>query len=93
MSSLRVTRNQNPPSHLASQVGSIHSYLLKPISRHALLDTLTSLGAHVRSILVVDDDPAMVQFITKAIRSVQLDKTEPAYRLFSALSGDEASKF
>lgn len=78
--------------HLASQVGSIHSYLLKPISRHALLDTLTSLGAHVRSILVVDDDPAMVQFITKAIQSVQLDKIEPAYHLFSALSGDEAFK-
>lgn len=73
-----------------SQIGSIHSYLLKPISRHALTDTISALGDHVRSILVVDDDPAMVQFIGKVIRSVQLDHTEPSYRLFGALRGEEA---
>jgi len=73
-----------------SQIGSIHSYLLKPISRHALTETLSALGDHIRSILVVDDDPAMVQFIAKAIRSVQLTDPGPAYRLFSALNGEEA---
>jgi signal transduction histidine kinase/CheY-like chemotaxis protein len=78
--------------HVHSQIGSIHSYLLKPISRHALVDTLSSLGPQVKTILVVDDDPAMAQFIAKAIRSVQVSHAEPSYRLFSALSGEEAFK-
>lgn len=77
--------------HIDSQIGSIHSYLLKPIPRQVLIETLTSLSSQVRSILVVDDDPAMVQFIAKAIRSVQSDNDDPSYQLYSALSGKEAT--
>ncbi len=77
--------------HIDSQIGSIHSYLLKPISRQTLIETLSSLGPQVRSILVVDDDPAMVQFIAKSIRSVQSDNGDPSYQLYSALSGKEAT--
>lgn len=76
--------------HVDSQIGSIHSYLMKPISRYTLVDAIRSLGPQVHSILVVDDDPAMAHFITKAIQSIQIEKNEQPYRLFSALSGHKA---
>lgn len=77
--------------HVSAQVGAVHAYLLKPISRPTLLDTIHSLGPDVHSLLVVDDDPAMVHFIMQVIRSRRKGGTSQTYTLFSALNGADAS--
>ncbi len=75
--------------HVSTQVGAIHAYLLKPISRQTLLNTIQSLGPNVRTLLVVDDDPAMVHFITQVTRTRQR-RPARSYTMLSALSGAEA---
>lgn len=46
-----------------------HSYLLKPLRREALAHAVASLPHPVRSLLVVDDDPAMARFVRLALAS------------------------
>jgi signal transduction histidine kinase/DNA-binding response OmpR family regulator len=45
------------------------SYLLKPLRRDALARAVASLPNPVRSLLVVDDDPAMARFVGLALSS------------------------
>jgi signal transduction histidine kinase/CheY-like chemotaxis protein len=45
------------------------SYLLKPLRRDALARAVASLPHPVRSLLVVDDDPAMARFVRLALAS------------------------
>jgi len=52
------------PRHLPPGVSD---YLVKPIARQALREAVRALGPGVRSLLVVDDDPAMVRFVTLAL--------------------------
>ncbi len=76
------------PRHLP--VG-VSNYLIKPIERHDLVEAVQALGPEVRSLLVVDDDPAMVHFVTMALKSIEGDAApQDHYRLVSALSGAEA---
>jgi signal transduction histidine kinase/CheY-like chemotaxis protein len=76
--------------HVSARLGSIHTYLLKPIPPQRLLEAIESLGSEVHSLLVVDDDPAMVQFTTKVILSKQEPGSSQRYQLYSALSGSDA---
>jgi len=76
--------------HVSARLGSIHTYLLKPIPPQRLLEAIESLGGEIHSLLVVDDDPAMVQFITKVILSKQKPDSDQRYQLYSALSGNDA---
>lgn len=76
--------------HVNAQVGSIHTYLLKPVSPQRLIDAICSLGPEIHSLLVVDDDPAMVQFTTKVLLSRQESGLGQAYQLYSALNGEDA---
>jgi len=46
-------------------------YLLKPVSRHVLVDAVDSLPDGCRNLLVVDDDPGMVRFVTQSLRSLE----------------------
>ncbi len=71
-------------------VANLHAQLVKPISRKVLLDTIQSLGPEVRRLLVVDDDPAMIRFVTQSFRADNDDRTSSTYELMSALSGEQA---
>jgi CheY-like chemotaxis protein len=49
--------------------GGVYRYLVKPVSRDLLIQTLQSLGKQAKNLLVVDDDPTMVRLFTQAIKS------------------------
>ncbi|MGQ9682057.1 MAG: ATP-binding protein [Anaerolineae bacterium] len=57
----------------ARRLGVIR-YLVKPISREVLLSTLGELGP-VESILVVDDEPEMLQLLTRLLASTECSRT------------------
>jgi signal transduction histidine kinase/CheY-like chemotaxis protein len=67
---------------------NLHAQLVKPISRKVLLETIQSLGPEIRRILVVDDDPAMIRFVTQSLRADNDGKT--GYELMSAFNGQQA---
>lgn len=64
----------------------IHAYLVKPLARQKLLQTLQSLGKPTARLLVIDDDPAMIRFIQQACRA----EKQAQYTLFSAFSAAQA---
>jgi len=69
------------------QVGQalgVVDYLVKPISRAALLDLLDRLGENVRRILILDDDPRMARLLSRMIRSAARE-----YEVVRAYSGSE----
>jgi signal transduction histidine kinase/CheY-like chemotaxis protein len=68
----------------------VSQYLLKPVSRHTLVETVRGLGPQVRTLLVVDDDPGMVRFVTQSLRSAAEDAPLPEPRLVTALTGAQA---
>lgn len=47
----------------------VAEYLIKPISRDRLLQTLNRVARKARVVLVVDDDPEMVRLLARMIRS------------------------
>jgi signal transduction histidine kinase/CheY-like chemotaxis protein len=68
----------------AAHLGVVR-YLLKPVSREALCGALDSLGGQVRTILLVDDDPEVLQLFGRLLAS-----TRRGYRLLRASSGERA---
>ena len=60
-------------------------YLLKPVTREALLTTLQGLGEGVRSVLVVDDEPDALQLFAR-----MLSTAECGYRVMRTESGQRA---
>jgi len=71
--------------HEASEDLAVADFLVKPVSREALLAALDHLGRHVRRVLVVDDDPSMVKLLAQMIRSASR-----RYRVLRAYAGEEA---
>jgi CheY-like chemotaxis protein len=73
----------------------VRSHLIKPVRREDLITAIQNLGIAVRSLLVVDDDPAMARFISLALAAGQ--QTSPIagepIRLVSALTGEEALEY
>ena len=70
---------------------SIRQQLVKPFSNQALVDAIGALGPEVHRLLVVDDDPAMVNLITRVLASQESDQARQVYQLMAA--GEEnASK-
>lgn len=69
----------------------VANYLVKPITRQRLIEAIRSLNRNIRSVLVVDNDPAMVRFVTLALTSGE-DETisTPGYQVQAAFSGLEA---
>jgi signal transduction histidine kinase/ActR/RegA family two-component response regulator len=65
-------------------------YLVKPIARETLIRTIESLGPGIRDLLVVDDDPAMVRFVTRALKGLEEESAGDGYRLTTAYTGSEA---
>ena len=71
------------------------NYLVKPVGRRALQEALQALPGEIRSVLVVDDDPAMLRFVTQALRSEHKDLEETGeagdvFSFYTAASGEEA---
>ncbi|MEZ0397349.1 MAG: ATP-binding protein [Anaerolineales bacterium] len=82
---LPVVRFHLPRS--SARPGNIRSQLVKPVSRKVLMDAIHALGPGQRNLLIVDDDPAMVRFVTQALRA---DRTPNRYTLLSAFTGAQA---
>jgi signal transduction histidine kinase/CheY-like chemotaxis protein len=49
--------------------GGVYRYLVKPVSRDTLIQTIQSIGESTKDLLVIDDDPSMVRLFTQAIKS------------------------
>jgi len=60
-------------------------YLVKPISQKALLSALEELGDQVESVLLVDDEPEVLQLFARMLSSSQR-----GYRIMRAKSGERA---
>ncbi|MBN2148478.1 MAG: response regulator [Anaerolineales bacterium] len=79
-----ISREQQLPA-------GVSDYLVKPISRQALLESVQRLGLQGRTLLVVEDDPAMARFILQAFRSAEQNAQIPVeYQVLSAYTGEEA---
>lgn len=75
---------------LAMPAGVIQ-YLIKPVFRERLVEALVKLGPEAQTLLVVDDDPAMVRFIAQILRSVEPGELPNSdYRLLTAENGAQA---
>jgi signal transduction histidine kinase/DNA-binding response OmpR family regulator len=60
-------------------------YLVKPISREAMLDAIDQLGQKVKTILVVDDEPDALQLFRRILSSAGR-----GYRVLRAADGKQA---
>lgn len=49
----------------------VRSFLMKPVSAKDLFEAIHKLGPDVKKILVVDDDPSMVHFVSRVLSSTQ----------------------
>jgi len=71
--------------------GGASGYLVKPVTRRALLKALDGLGCAVGRVLVVDDDPAMVRFVVRVLTSArEIGCLTPGCQVATALTGEEA---
>jgi signal transduction histidine kinase/CheY-like chemotaxis protein len=70
-------------------------YLVKPVPRPVLLETVAKLDLKVHTILVVDDDPSMVRFITQVLKPNKGDEIQipDDLNFLTALDGQEGLKF
>lgn len=71
-------------TEVSQQLGVNH-YLIKPVRRQALQAALDGLDRKIHSLLVVDDDPQVVQLLSRMLDSFARD-----YRIYRALSGTRA---
>ena len=79
------------PNYSISFPFGIFRYLVKPVSRDRLINTIFSLKGKVKNLLVVDDDPTMVRLFTQAIKSsAGLDVRLNQIQFLPAYSGQEA---
>ncbi len=79
------------PNRSLSFPFGVYRYLVKPVSRERLVDTLHSLGKGLKKLLVVDDDPTMVRLFTQAIKSaMQIDSSLEEITFLPAYSGQDA---
>ncbi len=60
-------------------------YLVKPVTQEMILSALQELGEHVRTVLVVDDEPEVLRLLARMLCSAG-----PRYRILQATSGARA---
>jgi CheY-like chemotaxis protein/anti-sigma regulatory factor (Ser/Thr protein kinase) len=68
----------------AQELG-VAEYLVKPVSRERLLGTLQRIGPRVRNVVVVDDDPEVVDLFARMLRSLPR-----RYEVLGAQNGQQA---
>jgi signal transduction histidine kinase/DNA-binding response OmpR family regulator len=74
-----------PGLHEASVALGVSDYLLKPVSREALLNALNRLGLREGTVLIVDDEPDALHLFGRILAS-----TGTNYRVLQARDGQEA---
>jgi signal transduction histidine kinase/CheY-like chemotaxis protein len=84
------------PNRLEDLPDDVSNYLVKPITRQALTEAVQALGPDISNLLVVDDDPAMVRFVTLALAGKTNGKRSKGrtsgngYQFTTAFTGTEA---
>jgi CheY-like chemotaxis protein len=78
------------PTHPHDLPDCVRYYLVKPFTNQVLVDAIQSLGNDVHRLLVVDDDPAMINLVTRALRSRRKGRSDRKYQLAAATTGQEA---
>jgi CheY-like chemotaxis protein len=74
-----------PGTHeLAAGLG-VSDYLIKPVSRDEVLAALDRVGPHVKTVLIVDDEPDVLRLFRRMLSSSGAD-----YRVLRARDGQEA---
>jgi signal transduction histidine kinase/CheY-like chemotaxis protein len=71
----------------------VSHYLVKPVTRQVLIETVGSLEPSVEKLLVVEDEPAMIRFITQTLKTAQNQNGAGEglhYQILSASTGQEA---
>jgi signal transduction histidine kinase/CheY-like chemotaxis protein len=71
----------------------VTDYLVKPISRQAILDAVIRLSCEIHSILVVDDDPAMYRFVCQVMKSPPMDQVISQDQIYNAADGMQAMAY
>jgi len=74
-----------PGAHEAAGALGVADYLVKPISRDALLAALERLNVHRGTILIVDDEPEALRLFRRMLAS-----TGRGYRVLRATNGQQA---
>ena len=74
-----------PGSLQSAQALGITNFLLKPVSRDQLLNAIAALKRPIREVLVVDDDPILVDLFSRMLQSV-----DEAYQPIRAFGGKGA---
>jgi CheY-like chemotaxis protein len=88
------------PQHLPEYVAN---YLVKPVDTDTLTSAVSAMGPGVRDLLIVDDDPAMLRFVQRALAAPGDGESRLAgsdgegrpgtaapYRLVTASTGERA---
>ena len=73
----------------ASELGVVR-YLVKPVTHQMLLSTLEELGKDIRSVLLVDDEPEVLQLFTRMLSTFPTGEEERDYQVIRAKSGPRA---
>ncbi len=73
----------------------VFSYLVKPVPRQKLLNTLINLDRPIQKILVVDDDDTMVRFVSQTLKSGRQfnDLLAVDINILTATNGQEALEY
>ena len=70
---------------------NVHDYLVKPVNRDDLIKAVQRLDGDVSRILVVDDDPAMVRFVTQSLKATKnIAEIPREYQFLEAHTGQQA---
>jgi signal transduction histidine kinase/CheY-like chemotaxis protein len=70
---------------------NVNDYLVKPVNRDDLIQAVQRLGKGISQILVVDDDPAMVRFVTQVLKAADFIEESPvSYEFLAAYTGQQA---
>jgi len=84
----RQSRNSNLPD-------GISDYLVKPVPRQLMIETIARLDINPHTVLVVDDDPSMSRFVTQSLKTNAEDTLQlpDDLNILTALDGQEALRF
>ncbi|MBI5653751.1 MAG: response regulator [Chloroflexi bacterium] len=74
-----------PSSLQSAQSLGIANFLLKPVAREELLDAISALARPIRDVLVVDNEPQLVELFSRMLQSAG-----EMYRPIKAFGGAEA---
>lgn len=84
----RQSRTSNLPE-------GVSDYLVKPVPRQVLLETIDGLHIETHTVLVVDDDPSMSRFVAQSLHSTEGDQIvlPDDLKILTALDGQEALRY